>query len=76
MNRPQTLPPSSTSPQSHARSRARKLTKEKRIEVDEIEAFNVSSPEHRQLTYFELAYAHLSHFGVSEKIIQRATSRS
>ncbi|KAI0998453.1 hypothetical protein K3495_g9742 [Podosphaera aphanis] len=33
MNRPQTPPPSSTSPQSHARSRAKKLTKEQRIEV-------------------------------------------
>ncbi|KAI0994177.1 hypothetical protein K3495_g14005 [Podosphaera aphanis] len=33
INRPQTLPPSSTSPQSHARSRAKKLTKEQRIEV-------------------------------------------
>ncbi|KAI1001237.1 hypothetical protein K3495_g6962 [Podosphaera aphanis] len=125
MNRPQTPPPSSTSSQSHARSRAKKLTKEQRIEVrtlaregysyqkiarqlqvtydqaryaanavhispknssgrplvlsseqvDEIEAFVTSSPEHRQLTYFELAYAHFSHFGVSEKVIQRAMSR-
>ncbi|KAI0992446.1 hypothetical protein K3495_g15739 [Podosphaera aphanis] len=127
MNRPQTPSPSSTSPQSqsHARSRAKKLTKEQRIEVrtlaregysyqkiarrlqvtyhqahyaanavhlspknssgrplvlsseqvDEIEAFVISSPEHRQLTYFELAYAHFSHFGVSEKVIQRAMSR-
>ncbi|KAI0994486.1 hypothetical protein K3495_g13696 [Podosphaera aphanis] len=125
MNRPQTPPPSSTSPQSHARSRAKKLTKEQRIEVrtlaregysyqkiarrlqvtyhqaryaanavhlspkkssgrplvlsseqvDEIEAFVISSPEHRQLTYFELAYAHFSHFRVSEKVIQRAMSR-
>ncbi|KAI0993008.1 hypothetical protein K3495_g15176 [Podosphaera aphanis] len=33
MNRPQTPPSSSTSPQSHARSRAKKLTKEQRIEV-------------------------------------------
>ncbi|KAI0991706.1 hypothetical protein K3495_g16481 [Podosphaera aphanis] len=125
MNRPQTLPPSSTSLQSHARSRAKKLTKEQRIEVrtlaregysyqkiarrlqvtyyqaryaanavhlsseksssrplvlsreqvDEIEAFVISSPEHRQLTYFKLAYAHFSHFGVTEKVIQGAISR-
>ncbi|KAI0997301.1 hypothetical protein K3495_g10884 [Podosphaera aphanis] len=126
MNRPQTPPPSSTSPQSLARSRAKKLTKEKHLEVrtlaregysyqkiarrlqvtcnqarhaanavhlspkkssgrplvlsseqvDEIEAFVIlSSPEHRQLTYFELAYTHFSHFGVSEKIIQRAMFR-
>ncbi|KAI1000500.1 hypothetical protein K3495_g7694, partial [Podosphaera aphanis] len=125
MNRPQTPPPSSTSLQSHAHFRAKKLTKEQRIEVrtlaregysyqkitrrlqvtyhqaryvanavhlspkistgrllvlsseqvDEIEAFVKSSPEHRQLTYFELAYAHFSHFGVSEKVIQRAMSR-
>ncbi|KAI0997188.1 hypothetical protein K3495_g10998 [Podosphaera aphanis] len=101
MNRPQTPPPSSTSPQSHASSRAKKLTKEQRIEaryaakavhlspknssgrplvlsseqVDEIEAFVISSPEHCQLTYFELAYAHFSHFGVSEEVIQRAMSR-
>ncbi|KAI0997880.1 hypothetical protein K3495_g10309 [Podosphaera aphanis] len=33
MNRPQTPPPSSTSLQSHAHSRAKKLTKEKRIEL-------------------------------------------
>ncbi|KAI0998902.1 hypothetical protein K3495_g9295 [Podosphaera aphanis] len=48
-------------------------------QVDEIEAFVISSPEHRQLTYFELDYAylsHLSHFGASEKVIQRAMSRS
>ncbi|KAI1006719.1 hypothetical protein K3495_g1497 [Podosphaera aphanis] len=32
MNRPQTPPPSSTSLQSHAHSRAKKLTKEQRIE--------------------------------------------
>ncbi|KAI0998448.1 hypothetical protein K3495_g9749 [Podosphaera aphanis] len=44
-------------------------------QVDEIEAFVVSSPEHHQLTCFELAYAHFSHFGVSEKVIQRAMSR-
>ncbi|KAI0995387.1 hypothetical protein K3495_g12790 [Podosphaera aphanis] len=44
-------------------------------QVDEIEAFVISSPEHRQLTYFELAYAYFSHFEVSEKVIQRATSR-
>ena len=44
-------------------------------QVDEIEAFVISSPEHRQLTYFELAYTHFSHFGVSEKVIQRAMSR-
>ncbi|KAI0995682.1 hypothetical protein K3495_g12497 [Podosphaera aphanis] len=44
-------------------------------QVDEIEAFVVSSPEHRQLTCFELAYAHFSHFGVSEKVIQGAISR-
>ncbi|KAI0993624.1 hypothetical protein K3495_g14560 [Podosphaera aphanis] len=125
MNRPPTTPPSSTSLQSHAHSRAKKLTKEQRIEVrtlaregysyqkiarrlqvtyhqahyaanavhlspkkisgrplvlsseqvDEIEAFVTSSPEHRQLTYLELAYAHFSHFGVSEKVIQRAMSR-
>ncbi|KAI0999100.1 hypothetical protein K3495_g9095 [Podosphaera aphanis] len=105
MNRPQTPPPSSTSLKSHAHSRAKKLTKEQRVEmktlaqegysyqkiarrlqvtyhqarytanavyfspenstgrplvlsskqVDEIEAFVKSSPEHRQLTYFELA---------------------
>ncbi|KAI0999005.1 hypothetical protein K3495_g9191, partial [Podosphaera aphanis] len=111
--------------QSHAHSRAKKLTKEQRIEVrtlaregyshqkiarrlqvtyhqaryaansvhlppknscgrplvlsseqvDEIEAFVTSSPEHRQLTYFELAYAHFIHFGVSKKVIQRAMSR-
>ncbi|KAI1007962.1 hypothetical protein K3495_g269 [Podosphaera aphanis] len=107
------------SPQSHARSRAKKLTKEQRIEVktlaregysyqkiacrpqvtyhqaryaakdvhlsskksstrplvlsseqvDETEVFVISPPEHRQLTYFELAYAHFSHFEVSEKLI-------
>ncbi|KAI0998359.1 hypothetical protein K3495_g9836 [Podosphaera aphanis] len=44
-------------------------------QVDEIEAFVISSPEHRQLTCFQLAYAHFSHFGVSEKVIQRAMSR-
>ncbi|KAI0992211.1 hypothetical protein K3495_g15975 [Podosphaera aphanis] len=44
-------------------------------QVDEIEAFVTSSPEHRQLTYFELAYAHFGHFGASEKIVQRAMSR-
>ncbi|KAI1001991.1 hypothetical protein K3495_g6212 [Podosphaera aphanis] len=44
-------------------------------QVDEIEAFVTSSPEHRQLTYFELAYAHFSHFGIREKVIQRAMSR-
>ena len=43
-------------------------------QVDEIEAFVISSPEHRQLTYFKLAYAHFSHFGVSEKVIQRKIS--
>ncbi|KAI1001861.1 hypothetical protein K3495_g6344 [Podosphaera aphanis] len=128
MNRPQTPSPSSTSLQSHAHSRAKKLTKEQRIEklvgensgprrlqltkdrattpsdlhqaryaanavhlspkkssgrplvlsseqVDEIDAFVTSSPEHRQLTYFELAYAYFSHFGVSEKVIQCAMSR-
>ncbi|KAI0998107.1 hypothetical protein K3495_g10084 [Podosphaera aphanis] len=123
MNRPQTPPPSSTSLQSHAHSRAKKLTKEQRIEnsgprrlqlpkdrattpsdyhqaryaanaahlcpkkssgrplvlsseqVDEIEAFVISSPEHRQLACFQLAYANFSHFGVSEKVIQRTMSR-
>ncbi|KAI0994494.1 hypothetical protein K3495_g13688 [Podosphaera aphanis] len=125
MNRPQTPPPPSTSPQSHARSRAKNWTKEQRFEVralaregysyekiarrlqvtyhqahyaaksvhlspkkssgrplvlsseqvDETEAFVISSPEHRQLTYFELAYTHFSHFGVSEKVIQREMSR-
>ncbi|KAI1008128.1 hypothetical protein K3495_g116 [Podosphaera aphanis] len=44
-------------------------------QVDEIEALVISSPEHRQLTYFELAYTHCSHFGVNEKVIQRAMSR-
>ncbi|KAI1004521.1 hypothetical protein K3495_g3694 [Podosphaera aphanis] len=102
MNHPKTPSPSSTSLQSHAHSRAKKLTKEQRIEaryaanavhlspknstgrplvlssekIDEIEAFVISSLEHRQLTYFELAYAHFSHFGASEKVIQQATSRS
>ncbi|KAI0992469.1 hypothetical protein K3495_g15716 [Podosphaera aphanis] len=127
MNRPQTPPPSSTSHQSHAHSRAKKPTKDQRIEVrtgtlaregysylkiarrlqvtyhqaryaanvvhlspkkisgrplvlsseqvDEIEAFVISSPEHRQLTYFELAYVHFSHFGVIEKLTQQAMSR-
>ena len=42
-------------------------------QVDDIEAFVTSSPEQRQLTYFELAYAHFSHFRVSEKVIQRAS---
>ncbi|KAI1000063.1 hypothetical protein K3495_g8135 [Podosphaera aphanis] len=44
-------------------------------QVNEIEAFVTSSPEHRQLTYFELAYSHFNHFGVSEKVIQWAMSR-
>ncbi|KAI0998305.1 hypothetical protein K3495_g9891 [Podosphaera aphanis] len=60
MNRPQTPPPSSTSLQSHAHSRAKKLTKEQRIEVRTLarEGYSYQKIARRlQVTYHQARYA-------------------
>ncbi|KAI1006579.1 hypothetical protein K3495_g1645 [Podosphaera aphanis] len=60
MNRPQTPPPSSTSLQSHAHSRGKKLTKEQRIEVRTLarEGYSYQKIARRlQVTYHQARYA-------------------
>ena len=51
-----------------ARVRVPSLSSE---EVDKVQEFVKSSPENRQMSYFELAYGKLKHLGVSERVIKK-----
>ncbi|KAI0993749.1 hypothetical protein K3495_g14435 [Podosphaera aphanis] len=50
-----------------ARGRSPSLSSE---DVDKIKEFIKESPEHRQMTYFELANGPFKHSGVSERVIK------
>ena len=40
-------------------------------EVNKVEEFVKSSPENKQMTYFELAYGGFKHLGVSERVLKK-----